>query len=585
MDSIDEMDEDQLIEYAIQLSVQETCKQPASVQTPRLQTTTSDTYFKIITAIEKGDEFTLQELSKFTAAFSEVDGSGCLPLHKAAIQPNLRVLWTVLNASYKLTLEEMTVEGETALTLAVQAGLLENMTVLLEHGASPHNTNSMNESPLLLAVRIGSHEMVSTLLRNNALVDQICLKKWTAMHEAAKVGCSDIMMLLIKNGANIMQTNGHGVSPLGVAAEYGHAEVLEILIHKGADVNARAYNGETVLYDAAGSGNPDCIRLLVQYGADPDAASVSGHLPIHRAAYQGHYLALQILIQITSRFAIMDCGQSPVHSAADGGHVQCLQLLIENGFNVNTLLEKHVSENYGDMRRSPLYFAVSNGDVTCIEMLLNAGAESDHDPLRCLLVAVRAGRYEIVKLLLANQADVNCYFTVVSNTVFPTALQYCLRDEMMMRLLLNNGYDAYRCFCCNHDNSWDMYIPWSYVSSYQIYRSNDKMPFCDFISSASLKDVAGKVVRILVDYVSHVTICSKLKLFLEKQREWPEICDILGNPRSLKHLCRLQIREQMTMTRLCDPSIMNAAPFPPRLKHYLLYNEYDLYSRISSSNT
>lgn len=54
-------------------------------------------------------------------------------------------------AAQGLSLEERTaVGGETPLTLAVKAGLVPNVKSLLEHGASPHNTNSKNESPLLL---------------------------------------------------------------------------------------------------------------------------------------------------------------------------------------------------------------------------------------------------------------------------------------------------------------------------------------------------------------------------------------------------------------------------------------------------
>ena len=53
-----------------------------------------------------------------------------------------------------------------------------------------------------------------------------------------------------------------------------------------------------------------------------------------------------------------------------------------------------------------------------------------------------APRYELVRLLLSWGADVNCYFTALSDTVFPTALQYCIKDPMMLRLLLNNGYNA-----------------------------------------------------------------------------------------------------------------------------------------------
>ena len=52
--------------------------------------------------------------------------------------------------SIDLTLEEKTEDGDTALTLAAEANRLENVKMLLQHGASPHNTNSRNESPLLI---------------------------------------------------------------------------------------------------------------------------------------------------------------------------------------------------------------------------------------------------------------------------------------------------------------------------------------------------------------------------------------------------------------------------------------------------
>lgn len=162
-----------------------------------------------------------------------------------------------------------------------------------------------------------------------------------------------------------------------------------------------------------------------------------------------------MLMPLTSRKAIKAAGQSPVHSAAEGGHARCLELLLAGGFDINYRMDPRKSENYCDLRRTALYFAVSNGDAECTRILLDAGARTDLDPLCCLLVAVRAGRYDLAKLLLASRADVNCCFTAVSDTLFPTALQYCLKDEVMMRLLLNNGYDADKCFQCHHDNAAD----------------------------------------------------------------------------------------------------------------------------------
>lgn len=50
------------------------------------------------------------------------------------------------------------------------------------------------------------------------------------------------------------------------------------------------------------------------------------------------------------------------------------------------------TENYSDLRKTPLFFAISNGDITCAKVLLAAGASTDLDPLRCVLVAVRAER-------------------------------------------------------------------------------------------------------------------------------------------------------------------------------------------------
>ncbi|XP_070687188.1 ankyrin repeat and SOCS box protein 15-like [Pempheris klunzingeri] len=566
MNTYEEYDEEELI---IQLSIQDSCHD-AFLKSAASLAAATDENLRVLAAIEQGEVSVLRQMLRHTFAFRESDSRGWLPLHRAASQPVLEVLETVLRmAAQGLSLEERTgVGGETPLTLAVKAGLVQNVKSLLEHGASPHNTNSKNESPLLLAVRTGSYEMTYTLVAQGAWVEQICRKKWTAMHEAAKVGNMDILILLLRNGGRVNVKDVAGATPLAVAAEHGHFHITEILLNCGSRVNSQAYNGESVLLDATGSGNTACIQLLLDNGANPNLPSVTGHLPIHKAAYAGHYDALKMLIPLTTKKAIKEAGQSPVHSAAEGGQNHCLKLLLAYGFDVNFRMNTRNSENYRDMRRSALYFAVSNGDVDCTKILLAAGAKTDLDPLSCLLVAVRSGRYEIVKMLLAAKADVNCYFTVVSDTVFPTALQYCLKDEVMMRLLLNNGFKVERCFQCHHDNTFNA-----------ADEGEGKIPFCEFMSLCCVVHLSGSVVRILLDYISHVHICSKLRLILEKQKEWPEICDILSSPRSLRHLCRLEIRRCLTLKRLKNPEIMNSHIFPPRLKNFILYQELNLYSQ------
>ncbi|XP_037836944.1 ankyrin repeat and SOCS box protein 15 isoform X4 [Kryptolebias marmoratus] len=454
MDIYEESDEE-LNNYIIQHSIQNSC-QDAFLKSAASLGAATDENLRVLAAIQQGEVSVLKVMQKHTFAFRESDSHGWLPLHRAASQPVLEVLETILG-SQGLSLEERTgVGGETPLTLAVNAGLKQNVKRLLEHGASPHNTNSKNESPLLLAVRADSYDMIHTLVSHGAWIEQICQKRWTAMHEVAKVGNVDILMLLLRNGGRVNQKDVMGLTPLAVAAEHGHLHTTEILLNCGSKVNSQACNGESVLMDAAGSGNTACIQLLLDNGADPNLPSITGHLPIHKAAYAGHYNALKMLIPLTSKKAIKEAGQSPVHSAVEGRQSHCLQLLLACGFDVNYRMNTRNSENYQDLRRSALYFAVSNGDVECTKILLDAGAKTNLDPLHCFLVAVRSGCYEIVKLLLTAKADVNCYFTVVSDTVFPTALQYCLKDEVMMRLLLNNGYKVERCFYCYHDSAFDV---------------------------------------------------------------------------------------------------------------------------------
>lgn len=71
--------------------------------------------------------------------------------------------------STDLSLEVQTEDGDTSLTLAAEADLVDNVRILLQHGASPHNTNSRNESPLL----IGSTNTNSTQCTHSQSLTQL----------------------------------------------------------------------------------------------------------------------------------------------------------------------------------------------------------------------------------------------------------------------------------------------------------------------------------------------------------------------------------------------------------------------------
>ncbi|MBN3302082.1 ASB14 protein, partial [Amia calva] len=533
-----------------------------------------------------GNEGALRKLSTNRPAFDQADSRGWVPLHEAAVQSNKTILEITFETSCPGAGERQTLRGETPLFLAVECGLRDNVTFLLLHGCSPDAQNELEDSPLMVAVKNNQYDMATLLIRFNAQVNQLGLHQRTALHEAARLGRANLVHLLLHAGAEPDPRSTYGLTPLALAAQDGHTDIVQILLQKGANVESQALDSASILLEAAGSGNPDTIALLLEYGADANVPKYTGHLPIHRAAHQGHLLALEQLIPVTQRSAVQDSGMSPLHSAAEGGHPQCLELLLNSGYDVNFMLHPRVRRGYDDQRKSALYFAVSNNDVHSARLLLEGGALPNQDPINSLQVALRLGNYELINTLLRYGANVN-YYSRINTTHFPSALQYALKDEVILRMLLNYGYDVQRCFDCPRGDG--SHLPHDYEGwAPSVIKDNmylikmvslSLLQFCEVITVYWLKHMSGQVVRTMLDYVDHVIICGKLKAVLEEQKQWPDICHIQENPRCLKHLCRLRIRKCLGRLRLRAPVFMNFLPLPSRLKEYILFREYDLYGQ------
>ncbi|KAM9364896.1 dynein axonemal heavy chain 12 [Pholidichthys leucotaenia] len=573
-------DEDAMTQFMIEQSLMERNEQKETRESTADGSSSSEPesvdISRVFSAIRQGNEKLLKDLSirlKERRTFSQMDSRGWTPLHQAAVQRNQTILELTYRAAGPDSVECRTLCGQTPLLLAVQEGLIDNASFLLNHGAQPDSQDQDQDSSLFVAIRSDHRDLVKLLLRWGSSVNQEGCHGRRPLHEASRLGRATLVDLLLEAGARPDPRSHYGLTPLALAAQGGHLEVVQSLLKRGADVLSQAQDEASILFEASASGNPAVISLLLEYGADANVAKHTGHMPIHRVAHRGYLQALELLIPVTSQEDVDDSGMSPLHSAAAGGHTHCIKALLDAGYDPNYMLHPWVRRSYDDERKSALFFAVSNNDVTSAKLLLEAGAMANQDPIKCLQVALRLGNYELINLLLRFGANVN-YYCRINTTHFPSALQYALKDEVILRMLCNYGYDVERCFNCHYGNA--PHIPEDY-EGWSNTVIKDTM-FCEVITVSWLKYLSGHVVRVLLDYVDHVTLCSKLKEALMEQKEWNEICSLQENTRCLKHLCRLRIRRSLGRLRLRSPIFMSFLVLPERLKDYILYQEYNLYN-------
>ncbi|XP_061543177.1 dynein axonemal heavy chain 12-like isoform X2 [Phycodurus eques] len=562
-----EDEDDAAVQYMIQQSLLDANKHK-QVGTSATTTHSSEGAdgVSIFTAIRQGREKPAEDLSvNHKEVFFQTDGRGGTALHEASAQSNRTTLELTYAATGDEALERRTARGETPLFLAVERGLLDNADFLVRCGARPDAQNRDQDSPLLVGGFLYSSRVFKKRILKGGKLN-FCdgggawrhLRRGAAVDRAGRHDRRPLREASPGDGAAPDARGRFGLTPLALAAQAGHLEVAEVLLGEGADALSQAQDEASVLYESC----------------------VGGHLPVHRAAHRGHLRALTLLIPVTSTEDIYNSGMSPLHCAAAGGHAHCIQALLEAGFDPNYMPHPSVRRGYDDERKSALFFAVSNNDLPSVRLLLEAGAMTNQDPVKCLQVALRFGNYELIRTLLRYGANVN-FYSRINTTHFPSALQYALNDEVVVRMLCNYGYHVERCFDCPYGNG--SHVPEDY-EGWTNTVIKDTM-FCEVITVSWLKPLSGHVVRVLLDYVDHVTLCSKLKAAVMEQQQWGDICRLQENARCLQHLCRLRIRSCLGRLRLRSPIFMSFLPLPPPLKDYVLYREYDLHGQLKNAHT
>lgn len=200
-------------------------------------------------------------------------------LHYAAFRGHHAIVKLLLERAIET--ERRTVEGWTALHLAIKEGHQKVAAELLRAGASPFSLDRNGHSPLMMVtiydykVDLLGEIMTSMHMESDGKKPPLC----KALGEAAAVGNIRAMRLLLSLESPL--SCEHSIPPLHRAAIQDHDEAVSLLLSRGADPDVKdPYNGTPLLHCYI---TEEIMTQLLKCGADPNIKNNAGQTPLFSA--------------------------------------------------------------------------------------------------------------------------------------------------------------------------------------------------------------------------------------------------------------------------------------------------------------
>lgn len=289
---------------------------------------------------------------------------------------------------------------------------LDDIRIILASGARVDRPVTQGLHPIHYAAYQNFIPAVRLLILRGCNINAMDDNGYTPVHLAAERGYHDLLSFLVENGAKVcftdMKKQGNASmmadEPLSLALKRDHIDCARLLLKAGADPNARYFMGAEI--NLVSVLKVSCIKLLLEHGAHPDSRDRSGLTPLMKAARhpQGYATA---------------------------------KLLIDYGADVNDIAgERH---DY----RTVLHHSIFSGNIDLIRLLLTSGArypKLDFDKPSPMDIAIISGRYDIAKLLIEFDADIDGGSSTTIGQPLHTALTQRVENKFeLVRLLLDSG--------------------------------------------------------------------------------------------------------------------------------------------------
>jgi ankyrin repeat protein len=275
--------------------------------------------------------------------------------------------------------------------------------------------------PLTVAIKAGHVEAVELLLKhgtlcspNSILCDVDYALPLASLSQSRRQ--TEIVKLLLNHGANIdrrwRDNQGSLLTPILLASKYGNSELVNLLLDSGADYEAVDLHGWSALHYAAWAKSPEKFAALSRKGASVHLKDRYGVSALHRvmsiAQFTAWILNSDIHVELVSPFPWQQVSTT------------CPSWITTQFRLYQKRLDQTVLQGMANMQPpvdpsswSPLCLMSVQGNIRGMENLIELGASLDHEgsPHGSALMTACANRQlGSVELLVREKASL-CYIS------------------------------------------------------------------------------------------------------------------------------------------------------------------------------
>eukprot|EP00746_Dinoflagellata_sp_MGD_P112008 gnl/MRDRNA2_/MRDRNA2_48881_c0_seq1.p1 gnl/MRDRNA2_/MRDRNA2_48881_c0~~gnl/MRDRNA2_/MRDRNA2_48881_c0_seq1.p1 ORF type:complete len:1164 (-),score=239.84 gnl/MRDRNA2_/MRDRNA2_48881_c0_seq1:267-3758(-) len=255
---------------------------------------------------------------------------------------------------------------------------------------------------------------------------------WVWLRKRFAAGHFDIISAAIENDKVKPAAKdgdlGHSISMCAIY--YGQIEMLKLLVRKKADLGYVDQDGFTALSVACKANRLNLVEYLIELHPKGDKGGElqkqlkakapkkgSNWTPLHWAAVNGNTELAMLLLEHKAPLDAFDArGYTPLMWACSHGHEELVRILVERGACLDGA--SACAEGYKTIRsrillieqlNNALLDAACRGDAEGLFEAIEAGAQidaRDDQGWTALMWFAVAGAYDIVKVLMAQKADI-----------------------------------------------------------------------------------------------------------------------------------------------------------------------------------